>query len=132
MIINEVDRVEILTLQDNYVDLVVMDNTPVIQRARPLKDGELKSSIMAEHGFSAVVTVQSGEEVRSALFDFGFSEHGAALNAETLDEDMSRVEVCALSHGHPDHVGGLKKLAEKVGKRGIHLVLHPAAFTTPR
>ena len=130
--LSEVDKVEVLTLQDNYVDLVVMDDTPVIHRARPLKDGELKNSILAEHGFSAVVSVQRGQEVRSALFDFGFSEDGAALNSETLDQDMSRVEVCALSHGHPDHVGGLKRLAEKVGKRGIQLVLHPAAFTRPR
>ena len=31
-VIEEVDRVEILTLQDNYIDLVARDNSDVIQR----------------------------------------------------------------------------------------------------
>ncbi len=126
------DKIEILTLQDNYVDLASMDNSSIVQRAMPVKDMEMKNSILAEHGFSALVTVTRGEQSRSLLFDFGFSEDGAASNAETLGADLSQVEVMALSHGHLDHVGGLKKLVAQIGKKKIKLVLHPAAFTGPR
>lgn len=130
--INEADRVEILTLQDNYIDLVSGDSTEMLKRAFPLKGGEVKNSVLAEHGFSTLVTIFSGETSHRVLFDFGFSEHGAAFNADALGVDLSGVEVLVLSHGHSDHLGGLQQLVERVGRRGIQLVLHPAAFRNPR
>ena len=130
--INEVDKVEILTLQDNYIDIVSGDSNEIIQRAVPVKDGEIKNSIFAEHGFSALVTATSGGEMKSLLFDFGLSESGAAHNAETLDAELAAIEAMALSHGHRDHTGGLEALVGQVGKRGVELVLHPAAFKSPR
>ena len=128
----EADKVEILTLQDNYVDMVSGDSTQVVRRAMPLKGVEVKNSILAEHGFSALIIVHKDGVPRTLLFDFGFSEHGAAFNAEALNVDLSKVEVMALSHGHLDHVGGLEKLAGMTGKKGIDLLVHPAAFRQPR
>ena len=130
--LKEADRVEILTLQDNYVDVAAFDSTDVVKRAMPLKDGEIKNSILAEHGFSAVVTITADGASRSLLFDFGFSPQGAASNAEALGLELSDVEAMVLSHGHMDHFGGLAALVEKIGKKGIELVLHPKAFRKPR
>lgn len=130
--INEVDKVEILTLQDNYVDLISRDNTEMVQRAMPVKDMEVQNSILAEHGFSSMVTVTKGDKARSILFDFGFSSHGAAFNADALSVDLSTVETAVLSHGHLDHVGGLAELVERTGKKGMEIVLHPEAFRNPR
>ena len=130
--LNEVDKVEILTLQDNYIDVAAFDGTDVVKRAMPLKDGEIKNSILAEHGFSAVVTATVGGSARSILFDFGFSPQGAAFNADALDLDLSGIEAMVLSHGHMDHFGGLAALIERVGQEGIELVLHPKAFRKPR
>jgi 7,8-dihydropterin-6-yl-methyl-4-(beta-D-ribofuranosyl)aminobenzene 5'-phosphate synthase len=130
--LQEVDKLEILTLQDNYIDVAAMDSTEMVHRAMPLKDGEIKNSILAEHGFSALVTVTTGSESRSILFDFGFSEHGAAYNADALDADLSNVEALVLSHGHMDHFGGLLPLVERVGKKNLKLILHPTAFRKPR
>jgi 7,8-dihydropterin-6-yl-methyl-4-(beta-D-ribofuranosyl)aminobenzene 5'-phosphate synthase len=130
--IREVDKVEVLTLQDNYVDLVARDNSEVVQRAMPIKGVEISNSILAEHGFSALITVTRDGAPRSILFDFGFSEHGAAFNADALSVDLSVAEAVVLSHGHLDHVGGIAKLTERIGKKGIPLVLHPVAFRNPR
>jgi 7,8-dihydropterin-6-yl-methyl-4-(beta-D-ribofuranosyl)aminobenzene 5'-phosphate synthase len=116
--LQEIDRVEIMTLQDNFIDLLARDNSEVVQRAVPLKGLEIKNSILAEHGFSALVTVTADGKRRQMMFDFGFSAHGAAYNAEALNLDLSTVEVMALSHGHLDHTGGLAALAEKIGRRG--------------
>lgn len=127
-----VERVEILTLQDNTIDLTVMDNSDVVQRAKPLVGLEMKNSILAEHGFSSMITVTEGETSRTMLFDFGFSPCGAAQNAEALDADLTMVEQMALSHGHLDHVGGLHELSGKTNRSKIPLVLHPAAFRNPR
>ncbi|MBT6499229.1 MAG: MBL fold metallo-hydrolase, partial [Deltaproteobacteria bacterium] len=115
------DKIEILTLIDNYIDLVPADNSTVVQRAMPLKNMEVRNSILAEHGFSSMVTATDGDQSRSLLFDFGFSEHGVAFNAEALGVDMKSVQIMALSHGHLDHVGGLSKVSELVGKKGIKL-----------
>lgn len=132
MDLQEVDKVEILTLQDNYIDIAAFDGTETVQRAMPLKDMEIKNSVLAEHGFSAVVTVTRDDRARSILFDFGFSEQGAAFNADALGVDLSAVEATVLSHGHMDHFGGMVPLTERIGKKGIELVLHPAALRKPR
>jgi 7,8-dihydropterin-6-yl-methyl-4-(beta-D-ribofuranosyl)aminobenzene 5'-phosphate synthase len=130
--LKEADKVEILTLQDNYVDLAAMDGNEIVQRAMPVKDMEIKNSILAEHGFSAVVTVTSHDTPRSILFDFGFSEHGAAFNADAMGVNLSAVEALVLSHGHMDHFGGLEELVRRIGKQGIEMVLHPTAFRKSR
>ena len=130
--VEEVDRVEILTLQDNYIDLVASDNSAVIQRGMAVKDGKIKYSISAEHGFSAMVTMTRGKQTRSLLFDFGFSEDGAARNAEALNADLSAVEVLVLSHGHLDHVGGIEQLVHRIGGKRVDLVAHPWAYTKTR
>ena len=130
--LKEVDKVEILTLQDNYIDIAAMDSTDMVHRPLRLEDGEINNSILAEHGFSALVSVNIDSESRSILFDFGYSEKGAAYNADTLAADLSKVEALVLSHGHMDHFGGLLALVEKIGKKNIELVLHPTAFRKPR
>ncbi|HOO91587.1 MAG TPA: MBL fold metallo-hydrolase, partial [Syntrophales bacterium] len=130
--ITEVDKVEILTLQDNYIDITALDNSAVVTRATPLLDGEIKSSILAEHGFSAVVKITTGDSTGTILFDFGFSPIGAAYNAKALGVPMGEVDVMVLSHGHSDHIGGMTELTRMIGKPGIGLVLHPRVFSYPR
>ncbi len=127
-----VDKVEIVTLQDNFVDVVAQDNNQIVSRALPLEKGVIKNSILAEHGFAAVVTITADGSRRSILFDFGFSAQGAAFNADVLGLDMKSVEALVLSHGHPDHVGGLEELTRRVDRPGVPLILHPAAFRSPR
>jgi 7,8-dihydropterin-6-yl-methyl-4-(beta-D-ribofuranosyl)aminobenzene 5'-phosphate synthase len=126
--ITAVDRVEILTLQDNTIDLTSGDSTPMVQRAVPIKDGRIGQSILAEHGFSALLHARTAGADRQLLFDFGYSPEGAALNADALGLDLGHVEALALSHGHFDHFGGLTALVKKVGKKDLPLVLHPEAF----
>jgi 7,8-dihydropterin-6-yl-methyl-4-(beta-D-ribofuranosyl)aminobenzene 5'-phosphate synthase len=130
--LNAVDKIEILTLQDNYIEITAMDGNAMISRATPLKDGEISASILAEHGFSALVKTTMADKTKTMLFDFGFSENGAAQNAATLGADMTEVEAVALSHGHSDHTGGMEKLTALIGKRDIPFIVHPAAFKSPR
>jgi len=66
-----------------------------------------------------MITVTRGKSVRSMLFDFGYSAHGAAFNADALSADLGNVEVAALSHGHLDHVGGLVKLMKRAPDKGM-------------
>jgi 7,8-dihydropterin-6-yl-methyl-4-(beta-D-ribofuranosyl)aminobenzene 5'-phosphate synthase len=131
-VMNKLDRVEILTLQDNTIDMTATDNNDMIRRAGARVAGEQRRSVLAEHGFSAVVRTTRESRTRTMLFDFGFSEIGAALNARTLGAPMGEIEAIALSHSHGDHMGGFRDLVKMIGKSGIELVVHPAAFRTPR
>lgn len=130
--ITEVDKVEIITLQDNYIEMTARDNSAVVSRAAAIRDGEIRNSVLAEHGFSAVVRTTVGSSTRTMLFDFGFSPIGAAYNAKILGVPMEEVEVMVLSHGHSDHTGGIAELTRMIGRPGIGLVLHPAAFIRAR
>ncbi len=127
-----VDKVEVITLEDNYIDIAAMDSNDIVSRPMPLKGNELKKSILAEHGFAAVVRTTTAETTRTMIVDFGLSPDVAARNAEALSLDLSRVEAAVLSHGHIDHFGGLVKIGEMIGKKGVALVAHPSAFKANR
>ena len=129
---NLVDKLEIWTLADNYVDLASGDNSAIVTRAKPVKDMQITDSVLSEHGFSATVTATTNEKPRTMLFDFGFSEDVVVRNAKALGVDLTKVEVAALSHGHMDHFGGLAQVGARIGKKGLGLVLHPAAFRQNR
>lgn len=130
--INEVDKVEILTLADNYIDLASGDNSDIVSRAVPVKDMQLVTSILADHGFSALVKCTTKDKKRTMIFDFGFSMDVATRNADALNVDLTEVEAAALSHGHIDHFGGLDEVAARIGKRRLEFVVHPAVFRANR
>ena len=130
--LKEIDKVEILTLQDNYIDIAANDGTAIVQRPSSEDASGNRVSILAEHGFSAVVSLTAGGQSRKALFDFGFSATGALQNARTLGVDLTGIEAMVLSHGHMDHHGGLPAFVESLGGKDIELVLHPAAFRGSR
>ena len=125
------DRVEIVTLMDNYVDLL-LGNTNVVTRPPRAKGEELPTdTIVAEHGLSLLITVFEGKEKHTILFDTGYTEIGVPHNLERLGLDLKGVEAIVLSHAHMDHTGALYPLLERVQKP-IPLFVHPEAFVFPR
>jgi hypothetical protein len=42
VILNAVDKVVILTLQDNYLDLTIRDSSEMVTRTMPMKEGSKK------------------------------------------------------------------------------------------
>lgn len=87
---------------------------------------------MAEHGFSALVTVRRGGTSTSVLFDTGLSPDAMVTNADRLGVDLGGVQTLVLSHGHFDHAGGLAGLARRLGARSLPMVVHPLVWTRRR
>ncbi len=127
-----VDQLEILTLQDNFIDLASQDGNEMVQRALPLEGMSFTNSIVAEHGFSAMVSVDTGQCRRNMIFDFGFSPTGAYENGIKLGVDFSSVEMLALSHGHMDHSGGFDTMVNHINKKNLPMVMHPDALKDSR
>ena len=130
--LNQVDKLEVITLVDNYIDLTADDSSPSLKRAIPLENMVLKKSFLAEHGFCAVIRTTRGSEVHSFIFDFGFSTDTAVKNADALGLDLRTMEMAVLSHGHNDHFGGIAEVGKKIGKSGLPFVVHPSAFRKAR
>jgi 7,8-dihydropterin-6-yl-methyl-4-(beta-D-ribofuranosyl)aminobenzene 5'-phosphate synthase len=135
-----VDEVRITTLVDNTYDaLLVSDHRAqrpgpdTATRAAPqFEGGATPVGLMAEHGFSALVTVRRGTRETTLLFDTGLSPDAMINNADRLGADLGDVQGVVLSHGHFDHAGGLAGLAERLGRRAMPMVLHPEVWARRR
>ncbi len=124
----EVDRVEILTVLDLALDLLMAGSETVRRVDIAGTIGEGRSTLRAEHGFSSLVTVVRGDRRASFLFDAGLTKDGLLHNLDVLDVRPGDLEAIVLSHGHADHVAGLMGLLSRTGRRRLPLVLHPDAF----
>jgi len=124
----EVDRVEILTLLDLSLDLLMAGSETV--RRVPIEGtlGQGRSVLRAEHGFSSLVTVAQATRKDSFLFDAGLTRESLLHNMDVLEVRPSDLHAIVLSHGHADHVAGLMGLLSRTGHRRLPLVLHPDAF----
>ncbi|HJY81854.1 MAG TPA: MBL fold metallo-hydrolase [Candidatus Binatia bacterium] len=127
MPLKEVDKVEILTILDNTIDMLLPD-TDKAKRLPRSPDAMTRESLIAEHGFAALVTVSSGNTSESLLFDAGLSKKGLIHNMDVLEIKPKELHTIVLSHGHADHTRGLMGMVERLGERKMPLLLHPDAF----
>ena len=129
--LREVDGIEVTTLMDNYVDVLLRNSTGVTRPPLAI-GGEIPADTMlAEHGLSLLVAVTVGEKTHHILFDCGYTKVGVPHNVGMMGIDLGQLEAIVLSHGHMDHTGALYPIVETLG-RSIPLVLHPDAFLSPR
>jgi 7,8-dihydropterin-6-yl-methyl-4-(beta-D-ribofuranosyl)aminobenzene 5'-phosphate synthase len=135
-----VDEVIITTLVDNVFDGLLEGDerttrAPLgagVTEAPQFENGLTAVGMMAEHGFSALVTVRRGPATTTLLFDTGLSPDAMVTSAGRLGTDLSQIQAVVLSHGHFDHTGGLAGLAGQRGSRSLPMVLHPKAWTRRR
>ncbi len=129
--LKEVDRVEIVTLIDNYVDVLLKDTDIVTRPTRGAGEEIPTDTLVAEHGLSLLVTVQQGTKGHTILFDTGYSQIGVPHNIALLGIDLQGIEAIVLSHAHMDHTGSLHRILEGI-QGPVTLVVHPDAFYYPR
>lgn len=129
--IKPVERLEILVVVDNYVDLLLPDS-PFISRM-PVSTGHdiPRGTIFGEHGLSLLISLITDNQRHSILFDTGYSDISVINNMQRLKMDFSGIEAIVLSHFHMDHTGGLESVLRRC-KRNIPLFVHPDAFVYPR
>jgi 7,8-dihydropterin-6-yl-methyl-4-(beta-D-ribofuranosyl)aminobenzene 5'-phosphate synthase len=94
----------------------------------PLPDALSRETLVAEHGFAALVSVTRGNTSDSLLFDAGLSKNGLMHNMDVLEVRPNELHTIVLSHGHVDHTNGLMGMVARLGERRMPLLLHPDAF----
>jgi 7,8-dihydropterin-6-yl-methyl-4-(beta-D-ribofuranosyl)aminobenzene 5'-phosphate synthase len=129
-----VDAVTVTTLIDNSLDMYMPDQGPahrVHPQRRPARscavmtDREVPDGLIAEHGFSMLVSVAKGGREHRVLFDAGTSPDGVVENMRRLDIDPASIEAIVCSHGHFDHTTGLDGLLRVLGTAGLPVLIHP-------
>ena len=124
-----VDRVEITILLDNSIDVFLPSSAGVYRAQLPTPpQWGARQSLIAEHGYSALVRVQAGTRSATLLFDAGISTHGLMHNMDVLEVKPADLQSIILSHGHIDHTQGLVGMLKRVGQRRMPILLHPDAF----
>jgi 7,8-dihydropterin-6-yl-methyl-4-(beta-D-ribofuranosyl)aminobenzene 5'-phosphate synthase len=135
-----VDEVHVTTLVDNVFDALLPGEERAERAsfgagtaiARQFEGDKTAVGLVAEHGFSALVTVRRGSSTTKLLFDTGLSPDAMVTNADRLGVDFDEIHAIVLSHGHFDHAGGLAGLIDRGGVRRLPMVVHPLIWTHRR
>lgn len=126
-----VDSVDVTILVDNAIDILV-PSTPLATRPPFVWDWSPLPQLRAEHGYALLVTVEQGTQRDTVLYDAGLGRDTVIHNMDVLGINPADVRTMALSHGHPDHHGGLEGLARRRGRASMPLTLHPDAWQDRR
>jgi len=134
IVLEPVDSVVVTTLMDNVTDIFMPDQGPARRvapgrgpwrRSAVMEGAQVPEALVAEHGFSVLVTVTRAGREHRFLFDAGTSPDGVTENMRRLDIDPGSIEAIVCSHGHFDHTTGIDGLIRAVGRANLPVLIHP-------
>lgn len=121
------DRLTITVLVDNYIDMLMPNTATIRRQGMPEHFLPRRGTPLAENGISFLLKAETAGRTTTILFDAGMSGIPIIHNARVLGVDWDSIDQVVLSHGHPDHFGGIYAALEAMGRR-VPLIVHPSAF----
>jgi 7,8-dihydropterin-6-yl-methyl-4-(beta-D-ribofuranosyl)aminobenzene 5'-phosphate synthase len=103
-----VDHVEATIVIDNFLDVLMADEEAVARYQA--RDFGASEQLVAEHGVSALVSVERHGDRRTVLYDAGLTPHAVTRNLDVLQVPVDDLRAIVISHGHADHHGGCEGL----------------------
>jgi len=123
------DGVTITTLVENYVDMLIPNTERVKRPGLAFHFDPRNRPIRAENGISMLVDISFAGQHYRILFDAGLSDSVILHNMSALKISPDIIDHAVISHGHPDHYGGLPALL-KARSAPLPVIIHPDAFLT--
>ena len=123
--------VEILV--DIFFDVFEPSRPGIVERVTP---GRLPKPLVAAHGLAYLITLNQQGRLTRILMDAANDPLPLFNNLEALGHTPEEIDAVVVSHGHPDHYGGLLGfLSKRLGSLPIYLhedTYFPKLFLTPR
>lgn len=116
-------------LDENFVD-VLLPSKPNLFRYNMDTQFVARSEqdkILAENGLCFFIETFSQGRVTRTLFDSGLTSGVVLHNARAMGVDLNTLDQIVLSHGHPDHVGGIAGVLAALDTP-VPVYVHPDAF----
>lgn len=127
----QADRLEITVMVENWVDMLLADSKVgdhCVDRTGLMEHFDPKEMPpQAENGISFLVKAWVGRRKTTILFDFGLTGRVLEHNFRALRESPLDIDHVVLSHGHPDHYGGIYSLLGMLD-RHVPIASHVDAF----
>jgi 7,8-dihydropterin-6-yl-methyl-4-(beta-D-ribofuranosyl)aminobenzene 5'-phosphate synthase len=119
----QADSVTITVLVENWVDMLLPDqDSPrgsgdhCVTRYGLIEHFDTRRiPPQAENGISLLVEAQAGRHQLNVLFDVGLTGTVLRHNLQVLGKDPDRIDHVVISHGHPDHFGGIHEFLGLTG-----------------
>ncbi len=127
-----VDAADVTILVDNSIDVLLQSSDVAQRAAMPWDFFEREQQLIAEHGYSLLVTVEREGHRESILYDAGLGRDTVLHNMDVLEARPNELRAVVLSHGHADHHGGLEGIFRRVGRSKMPLLLHPDVWRDRR
>jgi 7,8-dihydropterin-6-yl-methyl-4-(beta-D-ribofuranosyl)aminobenzene 5'-phosphate synthase len=128
------DRLEVRILVENWVDMLLPDlsvgddSQHCVTRSGLIEHFDPKlTPPQAENGISLLVRAVRGSRTYTMLFDVGLTGPVLSHNLRVLGEDPTTIDHVVISHGHPDHYGGIDGFLRDLG-HAVPVATHPDAF----
>lgn len=131
VMLQPVDAADVTILVDNSID-ILLPGSEMVQRAPLARNWTEREQLIAEHGYSLLLTVERNGQRASVLYDAGLGRNTVLHNMDVLEVRPNELRAVILSHGHADHHGGLEGIFKRVGRRNMPLVLHPDVWRERR
>ncbi len=131
MTLEPVDRVRLLSLAGDFATCTERSRGPV-RRLGNMFEARRATAPLGAHGLAFLVEIGRGRAANTALFDCGLRGDVLRDNVRYLRVDLRRAETIFLSHGHPDHYGGLTTALDlmRANRRRppVPVMMHETAF----
>jgi 7,8-dihydropterin-6-yl-methyl-4-(beta-D-ribofuranosyl)aminobenzene 5'-phosphate synthase len=126
---NFADGITITTLVENYVDMLIPNTERIKRPGLAFHFDPRNKPIQAENGISMLVDISFAGQNYRILFDAGLSDSVIIHNMSALKISPDIIDHAVISHGHPDHYGGLLAVL-KARSVPLPVIIHPNAFLT--